>query len=106
VKYVFDIDGTVCNNTYGSYEKAYPITGRIEHINNLYEDGNFIVFFTARGMKSLDGNVEKVYQKYYDFTYQQLVRWGVKFHELILGKPSADLYIDDKGVKDEDYFTT
>ena len=106
MKYVFDIDGTVCNNTYGAYDTAKPFTSRVEQVNKLYEEGNTIVFFTARGMGSMSGNVEKVYKKYYDFTHQQLVEWGVKFHELILGKPSADFYVDDKGIKDEDYFTT
>ncbi len=106
MRYVFDIDGTICNNTYGAYKTAKPFENRIKQVNKLYEEGNTIVFFTARGMGSMDGNVEKVYKKYYDFTYQQLMGWGVRFHELILGKPSADLYVDDKGVKDEDYFTT
>ena len=37
-------------------------------------------------------------------TKQQLEKWGVKYHKLFLGKPSGDIYIDDKGIKDEDFF--
>lgn len=104
--YVIDIDGTVCNNTYGKYTEAKPIKNRIEKINKLYDEGHKIIFFTARGMNSLNGDTKKVYEKYFDFTIKQLQSWGVKYHELILGKPSADFYIDDKGVNDEDYFDT
>ena len=102
--YVFDIDGTICNNTYGKYEDAIPFSDRIKHINKLYESGNKIVYFTARGMGRYKGDVKKVYERYFDFTKEQLEKWEAKYHELILGKPSADFYIDDKGIKDEDYF--
>ena len=106
MRYVIDIDGTVCNNTYGDYESAKPYEDRIKKINKLFENGDEIVFFTARGMNSLNGDIKKVYDKYYEFTDKQLLSWGLKYHQLILGKPSADLYIDDKGIKDEDYFDT
>ena len=32
-------------------------------------------------------------------TKMQLDIWGCKYHELIMGKPHADLFIDDKGIK-------
>lgn len=34
-------------------------------------------------------------------TEKQLLRWGVKYHELILNKPSADIYIDDRCRNDD-----
>lgn len=102
--YVFDIDGTICNNTYGKYENAIPVSDRINFINKLYENGNKIIFFTARGMKTYNADIKKVYDIYYEFTKNQLKSWNVKYHELLLGKPQGDLYIDDKGVKDEDFF--
>jgi hypothetical protein len=49
-------------------------------------------------------NVEKAKEKFYNLTKMQLNIWGCKYHELILGKPSGDVYIDDKGVKDYDFF--
>ena len=48
--YVFDIDGTICTNTNGNYENADPFLKRIKKVNDLYEDGNKIIFMTARGM--------------------------------------------------------
>jgi len=49
-RYCFDIDGTICNNTWGKYEEALPYKDRIEYVNQLYESGNHITYFTARGM--------------------------------------------------------
>ena len=103
--YVFDIDGTICNNTNGNYESSFPIKERIDHINELYDKGNKIIFFTARGMKRFSGNCEEVNNKFYNFTYEQLKKWGLKFHELKMCKPEADIFVDDKGVSDEHYFS-
>lgn len=102
--YVFDIDGTICNNTNGKYDQAFPFKERIEKINLLYEKGNTIIFLTARGMGRNNNNIKKSYEEYYDFTLTQLKLWGIKFHSLYLGKPSGDYYIDDKGMKDEEFF--
>jgi hypothetical protein len=37
-------------------------------------------------------------------TEEQLNSWGVRFHDLFLGKPSGDVYIDDKAISDLDFF--
>ena len=34
----------------------------------------------------------------YKFTKIQLKKWKLKYHELIFGKPSYDIYIDDKSI--------
>ena len=103
--YVFDIDGTISTNTNGNYENAKPFLKRIKKVNDLYEDGNKIIFMTARGMGRSNNDREFAYKEYYDFTYNQLKSWGLKFHELYLGKPEADMFIDDKGEKDIDFFS-
>ena len=59
-RYCFDIDGTICNNTWGEYE-ALPIPDRIEVVNKLYNDGHHIIYFTARGMGTCDGDVLRAY---------------------------------------------
>jgi hypothetical protein len=44
------------------------------------------------------------HKEFYDLTYNQLVSWGCKFHELHMGKPSGDFYIDDKGINSNEFF--
>jgi hypothetical protein len=105
--YVIDIDGTICDN--GScetckYEGSTPIKDRIDIINQLYDEGNTIKYFTARGMGRYKDDSEKAKEKFYNLTKMQLKIWGCKYHELILGKPSGDIYIDDKGVNVSDFF--
>ncbi len=104
--FVFDIDGTICTLTEGRYELAKPIINRINLINKLYEEKNIIILHTARGMGRYKNDPVKARSKFYEFTVKQLSQWGVKYHELFLGKPSGDIYVDDKGVNDENFFNT
>ena len=102
--YVIDIDGTICSQTDGDYSLAVPFENRITLINDLYEQGHHIIYFTARGMGSTNNNISAAYAKMYSFTEKQLSDWGAKYHSLFLGKPRADLYIDDKAMKDSNFF--
>ena len=86
--YVY-IDNTICKTLGMDYENAQPIKKNIDKINNLYNQGNQIIYWTARG------SVSKI--DYYDITYNQLRDWGCMFHSLSVGeKPPYDLLICDK----------
>ena len=102
--YVFDIDGTICTLSGGDYSSASPMQERIEKVNSLYDQGHTIIFLTARGMGRHSNNREKASKQFYDMTFKQLESWNVKFHELYLGKPAGDVYVDDKGQKDTQFF--
>mgnify|MGYP003627407814 CR=1 FL=1 len=102
--YVFDIDGTICTNTEGQYELATPFEERIAKINELYDAGNTIVFFTARGMGRSGGSSAYAYQAFEALTKNQLKEWGARYSSLILGKPAGDIYVDDKGLRDDQFF--
>ena len=51
-----------------------------------------------------DNSATYANEAFYDLTKQQLDAWGVKHHGLFLGIPAGDVYIDDKGRRDEDFF--
>jgi hypothetical protein len=104
MNYVVDIDGTICTITDGNYELATPIQSRIEKINKLYDSGHTIIYLTARGMGRFKNSRISAHKKFYDLTWNQLKSWGCKFHELHMGKPSGDHYIDDKGINSDDFF--
>lgn len=110
MKYVIDIDGTICekyNGIYndGDYSTNVPIQSRIQAINKLFEEGHIIEYFTARGMGRFCNDAVKANEMFYEFTENQLKSWGCKYHRLILGKPSGDVYVDDKGVNANDFFS-
>ena len=86
--YCFDIDNTICITKGTDYENSKPIKERIELINTLKDEGNTIIFFTARGF------VSKI--DFLELTKSQLNNWGLKYDKLYMGKPDADYYIDDK----------
>ena len=94
--YFIDIDGTICTNTYGDYEKAIPFPARIQKLNRLYDEGHEIHYWTARGSSSgLDWT---------ELTNRQIKDWGCKYHSISLGKPSYDVWVDDKAFNSETYF--
>jgi len=102
--YVFDIDGTVCLTNGSDYENSIPIQDRINKINELYHEGHTILFQTARGMGRSKNSPAYAHEAFYDFTKQQLVSWGIQHHGLFLGKPAADIYVDDKAIADTQFF--
>ena len=102
--YCFDIDGTICLTNGSDYENSQPLSTRIQIVNKLYEEGNTIFFLTARGMGRTDNDQSSAYDHLYELTKRQLDSWGVKHHRLFLGKPNADLFVDDKGIKDTNFF--
>lgn len=94
--YCFDLDQTLCLTNGEEYNSATPLLSRISTVNNLFKQGHIIKILTARGSKTgIDWR--KV-------TENQLSNWGVLYHELHFGKPFADIYIDDKGVSDKQFF--
>lgn len=94
-----DIDDTICfyNHKEGlNYSNAIPYNKRIMHINYLYDQGNYIVYWTARGsVTGIDWR---------EITEGQLNKWGCKYHKLMLKKPAYDLFIDDKNINCHEYF--
>ena len=71
----------------------------IEKINKLYDEGNTIVYWTARGTVSIDRREE-----YAELTANQLDEWGALYHEVIVGeKPAYDLIICDKSRRIEEF---
>lgn len=88
INYYIDLDNTLCNTIDGDYVNATPIKERIEYVNSLKKEGNTITIWTARGSQSgID---------YEELTKKQLAQWNVLHDKLLLGKPSYDVYIDDK----------
>ena len=94
--YCFDIDGTLCTKDNKDYNYAKPYEDRIAIVNKLYEEGNKIILFTARGAATgLDWK---------ELTKKQLNEWNVNFHELRFDKPPADVFIDDRAKDLFDWF--
>ena len=84
-----DIDGVITLEDLGAdFDRAVPNPEAIRLINKLYDEGNTIVLWTARGKFR--------HKDVWSITKHQLHNWGVKYHILNIDKPSYDVIIDDK----------
>ena len=106
MKYCFDLDGTICDtpmrpsDNKPGYLEATPFPFMVEQVNRLFDEGHKIIIMTARGRGSgIDWT---------QLTIKQLDMWGVKYHELepMFHKPTADIFIDDKGINSEEWKKT
>ncbi len=96
-----DIDETICTHDRPNpsvpcdYSHAKPITENIDKANKLFDEGHTIVYWTARGtVTGIDWTA---------VTKDQLIKWGAKHHDVKLGKPYYDLFIDDKNMNTRDW---
>ena len=103
MKYVIDIDGVICNEDVPVIDRT-PYVSRVKLINDLYDNGDTIVYFTARGMRSQNDHQIASDLKYRKLTEQQLNEWGCKYHKIVFGKPNADVYIDNKNMMMDEFF--
>ena len=96
-----DIDETICFyeeeialDGKKDYNTAIPSSENIAKINKLYDEGNTIIFWTARGSRSgIDWT---------EFTKNQLSVWGVKFHDVRCDKPYYDQFVEDRSIRIEE----
>jgi hypothetical protein len=94
----FDIDGVICITKNNNYENSKPNKKIISLINKLYDNNFYIKLFTARYMGRNQENCFKAKKQGLELTKNQLNYWKVKYHQLIMCKPSYDLFIDDKNL--------
>lgn len=95
-KYFIDIDGTICKSYFykNDYNLSVPKTNVIQYFNKLYDEGNEIHYWTARG-----STTGKVWDK---LTVQQLRTWKCKYDSINIGKPHYDYWVDDKAINVKD----
>ena len=71
MRYVVDIDGTICvpgKTEEERYTGATPIKRRIDVVNKLYDEGNTIIYLTARGLGRFELDRDKAIEGFYSVT--------------------------------------
>ena len=95
----FDIDGVLCDQVEGNYKDAQPRQAMIDLLEPaLYAGGHRMIFTPAAlwaARRMIPPEAERIGR---EFTEQQLAGWGVRYHELWMGKPRYDYVIDDRSV--------
>jgi capsule biosynthesis phosphatase len=93
----FDLDNVLCTTKNSDYKNSKPIKKNIKIVNQLYLSGYYIKIFTARYMGRYKENT-KLVNKNILLTKKYLKKFNIKYHKLIMGKPSYDMFIDDKAL--------
>lgn len=80
-----DIDGTICTEE-RTFERslAKPLPDAVEALKMLKDNGNTIILYTARGWEQ------------YRMTKAWLDENGFAYDQIVMGKPIADVWIDDR----------
>lgn len=105
---VFDIDGTICpvKKEDERYEDLVPYSAMIEKIKELRKEGYKIVLFTARNMRTYNGNLELILRNTKPVLEKWLKKWDIPYDELIFGKPwvgKEGFYVDDKAIRPKEF---
>ncbi len=84
---IIDLDGTICTEerTF-SRSLAKPKENAIETVNKLFDLGHTIIIYTARTWME------------FEMTTDWLKKNNIKYHQLFMGKPVGDVWIDDRAI--------
>lgn len=99
MRIVVDLDGVVLSLPDESKGEGILNQKMKEFLIERKRLGDYIVIFSSNGMNTYKNDLGKVYTNRYVKIYNLLVQNGIPFDELILGKPNADIYIDDKAIR-------
>ncbi len=88
---IIDLDGTICSEE-RTYSRSLAIAKPMakETINQLYDAGHTIIIYSARTWME------------FEMTTHWLRTNGIKYHQLVMGKPIGDVWIDDRAIRFED----
>lgn len=106
-KIIVDIDNTITiDSSSKDYSKKAPNKPLIRKLNEFSKQGYEIILFSARNMKTYNGDISKINL----FTLPILKKWlddnELIYDGIILGKPwcgEDGFYIDDKAIRPDEF---
>ena len=92
MRLIIDLDGTICSEekTY-SRSMAQVKPGAREYLSRMHSEGHTIIIYSARTWQE------------YEMTAHWLQTNQIPYHQLILGKPIGDYWIDDRAIAFESW---
>lgn len=96
----FDLDNTLVTfpKIKNDYTSVEPIDENIAFLRYLKKFGHTIIIYTARRMKTHEGNIGPLMKDIGKITFDTLEKFNIPYDEIYFGKPHADVYIDDLGL--------
>ncbi len=100
---VFDVDDTILTTVNRDYANSQPMMEVVVGLRALKEAGWYIILQTARGMGRSNGNIEEVREEVTNEITTFCAKYDIPYDELLLGKPWAAYYVDDKALRPEEF---
>ena len=101
-KLLVDLDETLAFRPNGEeYSEALPDIEMIEHLRRWRTAGFQIVIYTARNMRTFDGDVDMIRKHTLPIILEWLAFHAVPYDDIYLGKPwpgPDGYYIDDRAI--------
>ena len=100
-----DLDGVIADfkKEGQTYVDVELIEGAKEKVKALKKNGHYIILYSARHMKTCNGNTGLVMAKVGHITLNWLKKHNIPYDEIHFGKPWADVYIDDNALRFENW---
>lgn len=105
---VVDLDGTICpiKGKAESYSELVPYKEMVDKLREWKFDGYKIVIYTARNMRTYEGNLGLINANTARKTMDWLDKWGIPYDEILFGKPwpgKDGYYIDDRAIRPDEF---
>lgn len=102
-----DLDETISAKVAGKgYDDALPKIDVIEKMKYFRHLGFSICIFTARNMRTYEGNIGKINANTLPAILDWLARHDVPYDEIIVGKPWCGhdgFYVDDRAIRPSEF---
>ncbi|WP_122055960.1 capsular biosynthesis protein [Vibrio sp. Evd11] len=105
-KLVVDLDSTITLGDTSDYRNVSPNVEVIKQLALYQEQGFSIAIFTARNMRTYEGNVGLINVHTLPIISEWLDTHSVPYDEIIVGKPwcgKEGFYIDDRAVRPSEF---
>ena len=105
---ICDLDNTITIDASSeSYDEKKANLEIIRKLNDYRELGYEICIFTARNMRTYEGDLQKITQYTVPIIEKWLNKYNVPYDELLIGKPwcGEGFYIDDRAIRPSEFLT-
>lgn len=103
---IMDLDGTVAGPKTDTYADCAPDLVVIQQMQAYRDKGFEIVIFTARNMRTYQGEIGKINVHTLPMVLEWLDRHNVPYDEVIMGKPwcgTDGFYVDDRAIRPDEF---
>ncbi|EGR0057847.1 capsular biosynthesis protein [Vibrio vulnificus] len=105
-KLVMDLDGTLTMANTSDYRNVLPRKNVVKKLKEYKEMGYSITIFTARNMRTYEGNLGKINIYTLPIITEWLDRYEIPYDEIIVGKPwcgHEGFYVDDRAIRPSEF---